>query len=121
MTKKYDESGSGEITPLELKIFFNDIKTNPFFAQELDLKVQKAKYKKHFNLQMCQDYCHALSDLMKQHGIEIQREVIVTPDGIKKIAEALGTIPPASTTVLPEKTLDENDGTYVGQVNAEDK
>lgn len=51
---------------------------------------------------------------MKQNGIEICKEVLVTNDGVKRVTEALmeeecGGIPP-DTTYLPEVSMTQPDG-----------
>lgn len=51
---------------------------------------------------------------MKQNGIEIVTDVKCDPESVKKVAQALNLVP-VNTANLPETTIEESDGTYVGQ------
>lgn len=50
MQDRYDEDGSADMTPNELDQFFEDMRTDPFIVEKIDLDVQKRKYQKHFSL-----------------------------------------------------------------------
>jgi hypothetical protein len=113
-TKRYDDDGSGDITPIELKLFFDDMDDDKFFVNKIHLGVAKEKYKRHFSLAKTQEYCNELLNLMKQNGIEIVTEVKCDPESVKKVAQALNLVP-VNTATLPETTIEETDGTYVGQ------
>lgn len=51
---------------------------------------------------------------MKSNKIEIIKDVRVNPKAVKKVAQALNLVP-VNTEDLPETTIEEADGTYVGQ------
>lgn len=48
------------------------------------------KYKKHFNLALCQEQCNQLTNGMKECGIELEQNGEVAPDAVKKLGEKLG-------------------------------
>lgn len=81
-----------------------------FFVDKIHLLVAKEKYKRHFSLDKCQEYCNKLIDLMKENGIEIVEEINVDPEAVKTVAQALNLVP-VNTEHLTETVLEESDGT----------